>query len=155
MSNRQVVEAYAQAIAADDLDAQSALLAEDYVLEYPQSGERIVGKVNRRAIIEHTPGRDSAKVAFGRIIGTDDEFVTSPMWNVIHLSGSGDEFQVTGTIRYPDGQNWHFVALATLRGGKIWRETDYFGPTFEAPEWRSEWVERMDGGRVNDANSIA
>jgi hypothetical protein len=149
MSNRQVVEAYGQAMAADDRDAQSALLAEDYVLEYPQSGELIRGKANKRAILDHVPGGlDAAKLAFGRIIGTDDEFITGPMWNMIHLSGSGDEFQVTGTVRYPDGQTWHFVALLTLRGAKIWRETDYFGPPFEAAGWRSAWVERTDVERV-------
>jgi SnoaL-like domain len=149
MSNRQVVEAYGQAIAADDRDAQCALLAEDYVLEYPQSGERLRGKANKRALLDHVPGGlENAKLAFGRVIGTDDQFVTGPMWNMIHLSGSGDEFQVTGTIRYPDGQTWHFVTLLTLRGGKIWRETGYFGPPFEAPGWRSEWVERTDAQRV-------
>ena len=149
MSNLGVVEAYGQAMAAGDLDAQDALLAEDYILEYPQSGERIRGKTNKRAVLEHYPGGiDNAQAAFGRIIGTDDQFVTGPMWQMIHLSGSGDEFQATGTIRYPDGQNWHFVALLTLRGGKIWRETNYFALPFEAPEWRSAWVERMDAERV-------
>ena len=64
--------------------------------------------------------------------------------NIIHLSGSGDDFQTTGTIRYPDGSVWHYVTFMTLRGGKIWRETTYFAQPFEAPEWRAPYAERID-----------
>jgi hypothetical protein len=30
-----------------------------------------------------------------------------------------------------------------LRDGKMWRDRWYFAESFEAPEWRSQWVERM------------
>jgi ketosteroid isomerase-like protein len=148
MGNRQVVERFARAMEGDDFDTQDALIHDDYVLDLPQSGERIRGRANRRAMIEHYPGRaeEGIRPSVDRVIGTDDRFVTSPFptWNVIHLAGSGDEIQATGTIRYPDGKLWHFVALMTLREGKIWRETDYFGEPFEAPEWRSQYVERVE-----------
>ena len=77
----------------------------------------------------------------GRITGTDDKFIPGASglsWSVIHLTGSGDEFSVTGTIRYPDGQSWHFVSLLQVRDGKVWRESTYFGLPFDAPDWRSE-----------------
>jgi hypothetical protein len=63
---------------------------------------------------------------------------------MIHLSGSGDDFVNTGTIKYPDGSTWHHVTLMTLRGGKIWRETTYFAEPFEAPEWRAPFAERIE-----------
>jgi hypothetical protein len=148
MGNREVVERFGQAMADDDFDTMDALIHDDYVLDYPQSGERIRGRANRRAIVEQYPGRveTGMKPSVGRIIGRDDQFVTSPFpaWNIIHLAGSGDAFQTTGSIRYPDGKLWHFVALMTLREGKIWREVDYFGEPFDPPAWRSQYVERIE-----------
>ncbi len=31
-----------------------------------------------------------------------------------------------------------------LRDGKMWRDRWYFPGPFEAPEWRAQWVERME-----------
>lgn len=148
MGNRQVVERFARAVSEDDFDTQDALIDEDYLLDYPQSGERFRGRANRRAMFEAYPGRVESGIrpSVNRIIGTDDQFVRQPFpaWNLIHLSGSGDDFQVTGTIHYPDGKTWHFVALLTLRAGKIWREINYFAEPFEAPAWRSQYAERSE-----------
>ena len=148
MSNRGVVEAYLKAVAEDDLDAQDALVADDYVLDYPQSGERFRGRANRRANIENYPSRVEAGIrpSVERIIGADDAFIAgpAPSFNMIHLSGSGDDFQATGTIRYPDSKVWHYVSLIKLRGGKIWRETTYFAEPFEAPAWRAPFAERIE-----------
>ena len=148
MSNRGVAEAFARANAEDDLDALDALIHDDYVLDFPQSGERIRGRANRRAMLENYPSRNAAEMrpSIDRVIGMDDRFITAPFpsWNMIHLSGSGDDFQVTGTIKYPDDSVWHFVTLLTLRGGKIWREVTYFGESFDAPAWRSQLVERIE-----------
>ncbi|HET7581535.1 MAG TPA: nuclear transport factor 2 family protein [Candidatus Limnocylindria bacterium] len=143
MTNRQVVERYAQALADYDLDAQIAVLADDYEARYPQSGEIIRGLENRRAIGEKYPGaaESGLRAHRERIIGQDDQFVTGPMWNLIHLSGTGDEFTIVGTVTYPNGETWHGVVLLTLRGGKIWREVDYFAAPFERPAWRASYTE--------------
>jgi hypothetical protein len=145
MGNRQVVERYARALSEDDFDTQDALLDDDYILDWPQSGERIRGRENRRAVLEQYPGRleTGVKQSVDRIFGMDDQFIRQPFpaWNMIHLAGSGDDFQATGTVRYPDGKTWHLVALLTLRAGRIWREIDYFAEPFEAPTWRSPYVE--------------
>ncbi|HEX5578733.1 MAG TPA: hypothetical protein VFY43_03620, partial [Candidatus Limnocylindria bacterium] len=76
-------------------------------------------------------------VTLERIVGRDDEFITGPSWNLIHLAGSGDDFTVTGTITYPNGETWHAVMLLTLREGKIWREVNFFAAPFDRPEWRA------------------
>jgi SnoaL-like protein len=145
MANRQIIERFVRAMSEDDFDTQDSLIHDDYVLDYPQSGERIRGRANRRAVLEHYPGRAESGIrpSVDRIIGMDDKFVREayPAWNVIHLVGSGDDYQLTGTIAYDDGTTWHFVALLTLRAGKIWREVDYFGEPFEAPAWRSPYVD--------------
>jgi SnoaL-like domain len=148
MANRQVVEAYARALADNDADAFDALLSDDYVGRYPQSGEVIRGPAGLRAIAEHFPGLETGGRLSShaeQIVGADDQFVTGPSWNLIHLSGSGDEFSIRGTVTYPNGETWHSVVLLTLRGGKIWREIDYFGPPFERPDWRASITELETG----------
>ena len=143
MGNRALVDRYATAIASDDFDAQDALVHDDYVLEFPQSGERFRGRANRRFVFERYPGRaqSGSRPEIGRITGTDDQFIrraSAMSWSVLHLTGSGDEFSVTGTVAYPDGQLWHFVSLLQLRDGKVWRESAYFGLPFDAPDWRAK-----------------
>jgi ketosteroid isomerase-like protein len=145
VSNLSVVERFAQANAANDFDAMDALIHDDFVLEIPQSGERIRGRANRRAMIENYPGLASEAPSISRIIGSDDTFLTTPSWpayTMVHLSGSGDEFQLTGTLRYPDGKTWHWVAFLTLKEGKVWREIGYFAEPFEPPAWRAPLVEQ-------------
>ena len=146
MGNRQVVERYARAMAENDLDEQMSTMHDDYVGTYPQSGEVIKGPANIRAIVESYPMSSGVGLAptLEKISGTDDRWVTTPSfpaWTVVHLAGSGDEFTMTGKVTYPNGETWHAVALITVRDGKIWRETDYFAAPFEAPEWRSAYVE--------------
>lgn len=148
MSNRGTVDRYAAAITADDFDAADALVHDDYVLEFPQSGERFRGRANRRFVYESYPGRERARLegsgaglAVDSISGTDDQFIPRaswPAWTVVHLTGSGDEFSVTGKVTYPDGQLWHFVSLIQVRDGRIWRESVYWGQPFDPPDWRAE-----------------
>jgi hypothetical protein len=45
---------------------------------------------------------------------------------------------------YGSGQVFTIVAIIELRDGKIWRDTRYYGEPFEGPEWRAQWVERID-----------
>ncbi len=147
MSGRVIVERYAAALAANDSAMMRECLAPDYVGRYPQSGELIRGVENRLAIGENFPGQEEAKLSgtIREIRGRDDEFVSTaswPAWSIVHLTGSNDEFTLTGTVNYPNGETWHAVLLITVRGGKVWRETDYFAPTFEPAAWRERFVER-------------
>lgn len=147
MGNRQVVERYARSMAENDFDAQMALMHEDYECRYPQSGEVIRGPANMRTIVENYPEStgQGLSLTLDRIVGTDDAWITRPSfpsWTIVHMTGSGDDFTMTGTITYPNGETWHVVALLTLLDRRIWRETDYFAAPFEAPEWRAPYVER-------------
>jgi hypothetical protein len=51
---------------------------------------------------------------------------------------------VEGVIDYGDGRVSDFVVISALKDGKMWRDRWYFAEAFEAPEWRSQWVERMN-----------
>lgn len=145
MGDRQVVERYARALADGDLDAQDVLLHDDYIGRYPQSGELVRGRANRRAILENYPGvGEGLRPTLEYITGRDDQFVSGPSfpaWTIIHLAGSGEEITLLGRVRYPDGLDWHVITLLIVREGKIWRETNYYAPPFDPPEWRSAYVE--------------
>jgi ketosteroid isomerase-like protein len=129
--NRKIVEQYLQAMGANDIEAQERLLSDDFVEEYPQSGERIRGKDNRRAIIENYPGgtprEESAK--------------GGGPWAAA-ITGAGDRFTTVGEVTYPNGETWSVISLIELRDGKIAKVIDYFAAPFEAPAWRVPYVEK-------------
>jgi ketosteroid isomerase-like protein len=115
---------YWEALNNQDYAALKELYTEDAVQEWPQSGERIVGRYNIIAINENYPGLPKASERRASAVG--DLVVTE-----VTLDYGGD----SGT--------YHAVSIFELRDGRIARETDYFGAPFEAPEWRAQWVERM------------
>ena len=53
--HRAIIELYGKALSFDLL---AELLAEDYLEEYPQSGETVRGRDNLIAIIQNYPGLD-------------------------------------------------------------------------------------------------
>ena len=129
--NRAVVEQYINAMMKNDVEAQDRLLSDDFIEEYPQSGEHIRGKKNRRAIIENYPGGTPREAS-----ASDSEAWTPA------ITGAGDRFTVVGQIKYPNGETWHLVSLLELRDGRINKITDYFAAPFEAPAWRAPYVEK-------------
>ncbi len=55
--NRDTLERYRQAFfERQDIDAIDNLMHDDYVEEFPQSGERIRGRQNARSVLENFPG---------------------------------------------------------------------------------------------------
>ncbi len=54
--NRDTIERYFHAFEQRSLDAIAELMHDDYVEEFPQSGERIHGKQNARSVLENFPG---------------------------------------------------------------------------------------------------
>jgi hypothetical protein len=142
MTNDDVVRAYVEAYRVDDRDAQSRLRHRDWTCEYPQSGERIRGDANIRAILEHYPG-GAPQVVSTHVVGSEDRYVVTPMLTIERVAGSGDLWWGDGVAVYPDGSTWHLVVLIELRDGLVFREVEYFAAPFEAPAWRAPFVERM------------
>lgn len=141
-SNQEIVRRYLAAHTSHDYDTVGALRDPDWTVEWPQSGERVRGAANDRAIMDNWPGGLPSGEGF-RMVGSEDRWVTTPLNTIHRVVGSGDLWWADGTSAYPDGSIWFIAALLELRGGKMYRETWYFGPPFDAPAWRAEWVERM------------
>ena len=108
-TNRHLEEAY-------------AIYHDDVVVEWPQSGERVVGRVNLQALRTAYP---ADRLEF----------------TVRRISGSGDLWISEYVIAY-DGNPIHVVSIMEFRDGLVARETHYFADPFEPPAWRAAWVER-------------
>jgi hypothetical protein len=141
-SNEEVVRRYSEACVQGDLDVQVRLRHADWVAEWPQSGERVLGSAAFRAIHEHYPG-GAPRSELVRVVGAEDRWTVTPSNTIIRVAGSGDFWWSEWSMRYPDGREWLSVSLLELRDGLVYRETVYWAEPFEAPSWRAEWVERQ------------
>jgi hypothetical protein len=141
-SNEEVVYAYLEALSArdHDWDRIGRCRHADWVLEYPQSGERIRGHANDVAIHDRYPG-GLPELDPKRVIGSEDRWVVTPSLTVNRIVGSGEAWFSEGIFHYPDGSTWHVAAIYQLRDGKVLRETVYWAPPFDPPAWRAQWVE--------------
>jgi ketosteroid isomerase-like protein len=121
--NRDTLERYRQEFfERQDIDAIADLMHDDYVEEYPQSGEKIRGKDNVRTVYENYPGL--------------------PTLIDYSYKLSGELAVVEVTLEY-EGNRMNLCEIVDFEDGKIRRARAYFAEPFEAPEWRAQWVERM------------
>ena len=140
-SNEETVRRYLAAHKVHDHDTLAALRDPDWMLDWPQSGERVRGSANDRAIMDNWPGGLPTALDV-RAVGSEDKWVVTPFNTIQRVVGSGDFWWADGTSAYPDGSSWFISALLQLKSGKLYRETWYFGPPFDPPAWRAAWVER-------------
>lgn len=140
-SPREIVERYAQALAAKDVDVMRSILADDIVEEYPQSGERFRGLENWVRMQLAYPDMEGLSTRLDQVEGADDRWVAGPNWSVMRIEGTGDRFWGSGRAHYPDGSEWHVVILFRLRDGKIARLTSYFAEPFPPAEWRRPFAD--------------
>ena len=141
LTSREVVDRFAHALSTKNLDEAISVLSEDLVEDYPQSGERIVGRDNWVALLTAWPMSDQITTTVNRVVGSEDQWVMGPVWRMTKIVGTGDQFWASGTIDYPDGSQWHLVQLIQLRDGKISRMTSYFAEPFPAADWRKPYVQ--------------
>ncbi len=143
-SGRTVVERYTRALQDKDFTAQEALLADDFIDEMPQSGERVRGKANWLAISRSYPGGVGTIDPSGtRLHGAEDHWVLTPTFAPLRIEGSGDVYTYVGTVTYTNGETWQMVQIVELRHGKIAKTTTWYAAPFKAPEWRASFVERF------------
>lgn len=106
----------------NDRDLAHEIYADDAVLEFPQSGERFVGKDSFLTWRKRYP----ADVAF----------------EVRRIHGHGDLWIAELLVTYDGSAPWYGVSIHEFRDGLIVRETIYAGEGWEAPEWRASWRAR-------------
>jgi SnoaL-like domain len=128
--NMALAAAVEKALRSGDFAGMTDLLREfgtdDFVEEWPQSGERLTKQAASRL-----------SESYGEMSGTN------PTFTYKRMLGGGDVFVVEGTIDYGDGIPVSYVGIGETRDGKVAKLTEYFANPFEAPAWRADFVERM------------
>jgi hypothetical protein len=120
--NRETLTAHWQASATVDANAEHDIYADDAICDYPQSGERILGRNNLQALRSHHPGKPSG-------------------FEVKRMLGNGDLWITEYTITYQE-RPAYTVSIMEFRNGKVVHETQYFADPIEAPAWRRQWVQQ-------------
>ncbi len=120
---RRIVTQFWALMQTNDWEAAAALFNEDYVLDWPQSGERIVGRANFVAVNANYPAAGRWQFTLERLVVEGELAVT----DVVVTDGA-----VTGRA----------LTFSMVRGGRIVRQVEYWPDPFDAPAWRAAWVQR-------------
>jgi limonene-1,2-epoxide hydrolase len=123
MENKQILENFWSTMATNDFYAAAQLLHDEYVLEWPQSGERIRGGDNFAAMNTSYPAEG--------------------IWTfkINHIAADGG--MVVTDVSVSDGQRQdRAITFSTIRDEKIWKQVEFWPESFEAPAWRAQWIEK-------------
>src|ERR1700684_2785077 len=115
VTTRARIEEHWTASESGDSDTEHAIYAVDGILDYPQSGERFLG----RSKIQAQRGGHPAERHF----------------RVLRIRGAGDLWVSECVITY-DGVPTYSVSLMEFARELVVHETQYFANTFSAPAWR-------------------
>ena len=106
-----------------DFAAAHAIYHDDVVLEWPQSGERFVGKETLRSMREGAP---PLKFTTWRIVGGGDVWTAE---NLMSVAGSVPQLTIN---------------VLTFRGDKVAHEIVYITQRFEAAPERAPFAQRFE-----------
>ncbi|MFY9615781.1 MAG: nuclear transport factor 2 family protein [Candidatus Dormiibacterota bacterium] len=141
---RHMVESYMKALFSNTRNADLApYVHPDFIEDWPQSGERIRGIENQLAVRSNYPDEGEIGGELRSVVGSKDQWVTTPSLTLLKIVGTGDTYTATGWSTYPNGDHYHIISILQLRDGKIARSTTFFAAPFEAAEWRKQWVEAI------------
>ena len=121
----ELVERFWKLMATNNFRSVGSLLSGDFVLEWPQSNERIRGRENFAAMNEEYPAHGSWKFTVNRIVGNDTEAVS--------------DVSVTDGV-----QQARAVSFFTTRDSQILRMVEFWPDNYPAPENRRHLVEKLD-----------
>jgi hypothetical protein len=127
MGERQAHQFLTELYTVLSAEKEYALRHEDYVMEMPQSGERVRGRKNmigfQKALARNLP--TPPRIRIDRVRVRDGLWVKE------------------GVNDYGNGVVSNSVVIYQLKDGKIWRDTRYYSEPFDPPEWRAQWIEKM------------
>lgn len=122
---RGLVEQYWQLMNPNDWEAVGELLHDEFVLDSPQSGERIRGRTNFAAVNANYPAAGPWQFTVHQLVADEH--------------GAASEVTVTApSISTP------VVSFFEVRDGKIWSMHEYWPDSFVAAAWRAPWAEHTE-----------
>lgn len=120
-----VVREFWRRMATNDFDAVAEVLAPDFVLEWPQSRERIRGAATFARMNREYPAHGRWQFDVHRIVGGASDAVS--------------DVSVTDGV-----QRARAISFFTIAGGRIARLVEYWPEPYPAPANRAHLVESMD-----------
>lgn len=121
-SAKGVVREFWRLMATNDFSSLQAVLADEFVMEWPQSNERIRGAARFIQMNVEYPAHGTWSFAIHRLIGDNDEVVTD--------------------VSVSDGvQRARPISFFTVESGKITRLIEFWPEPYPAPEHRKHLVE--------------
>lgn len=112
-------------MATNDFAAVAAVLSDDFVLEWPQSRERIRGA--------------------GRFARMNAEYPAHGRWSFTVHRVVGDAGEAVTDVSVTDGvQSARAISFFTVRAGKVARVVEFWPEPYEPPANRAHLVERME-----------
>lgn len=125
MTTVEVVKKYWSLMQSNDFQSVGQVLSDDFVLEWPQSGERIRGRENFAAMNAEYPAHGRWRFTINRLIGDDVQAVTD-----VSLT---DGVQVARAISF-----------FSIADGKVQKMIEFWPDPFPAEENRTHLVEVTD-----------
>lgn len=121
----QVVERFWTAMQANNWRAAAELFAEDIVIDWPCSGERIIGRAHFVALQERYP-------------------TTTGRWHFEVHRTVYDRTTAVSEVTVTDGnQAARVIAFAEVVGDRIVRQVEYWPTAYEPPADRADLVTRI------------
>jgi ketosteroid isomerase-like protein len=125
MSSVEVVKKFWSLMQSNDFRSVGEVLSDDFVLEWPQSGERIRGRDNFAAMNEEYPAHGVWRFTINRIFG--------------------DDVQSVSDVSLTDGvQVARVISFFVIGDGQIQKMVEFWPDPFAVPENRKHLVELME-----------
>jgi ketosteroid isomerase-like protein len=120
-----VVEQFWRLMSSNDFDAVGAVLASAFILDWPQSNERIVGAARFIQMNQEYPAHGRWRFTLNRLVASATEVVT--------------EVAITDGV-----QSAKAISFFSVEDGKITRMVEYWPEPYPAPSNRAHLVEKIN-----------
>ena len=124
MNSIEIVREYWSRMETNDFAFAAEILSDEFILDWPQSNERIIGKKNFVAVNAEYPTQGIWEFTVNRIIGDDNTVVT-------------DVSVTDGTIKA------RAITFSTVIDDKIVNQIEYWPADYSATENRKHLVESI------------
>ena len=122
---KALVEEFWRRMASNDFASVADLLSDDFVLDWPQSGERIRGAARFVQMNQEYPAHGPWRFSVHRIVG--------------------GESQAVSDVGISDGvQNARAISFFTIEAGRIRHLLEFWPEPYPAPANRAHLVERLE-----------
>lgn len=121
-NTREIVEEFWELMGTNDFKAPGRLLTDDFTLDWPQSGERILGRKNFAAINTEYPAKGPWRFTVNRIVGGEGEAVS--------------DVSVTDGV-----QKARAISFFTIKDGKISKMVEFWPEPYPPQKNRAHLVE--------------